>query len=189
MLVTLNDNLEREGRMHMAGFDPSKYVDKDWQQVHRIDRPGLTCEVVQLANAILVKTHCWMGEEAFEVSVIGHTLLCDVCKYRLWVWLNSEPNFDELMGLLGRLRSTLGEGMMNFLKNKYMMGSEQALSISCAEVQTALRECFRARALPEYNEFVVMFISHICICQKCLGYFGKLMESFEAQKAQEEDPP
>jgi hypothetical protein len=167
----------------MAGFDPSKFVDKDWQQAHSIDRPDLPCEVVQLANAVLVQTHRWMGEEAFEVSVIGHTLLCDVCKYRFWVWIELEQSFEDFVGLLGQLSQKLGDEMVKFLRNKYMLGSQQALSISCEEVQAALVECFHVKALPEDSDFAVAFIGHVCICQDCLGFLGQLMESFEAQQA------
>lgn len=167
----------------MAAFDGSKCFDKDWQQAHSIDRPDLPCEVVQLANAVLVQTHCWMGEEAFEVSVIGHTLLCDVCKYRFWLWIESKQSFEDFLGLLGRLPRMLEDGMVKFLSNKYLLGSQQALSISCEEVQAALQGCYRVRALPENSDFAVAFIGHVCICQDCLGFLGQLMESIEAQHA------
>ena len=72
--------------------------------------------------------------------------------------------------------------MRNFLKNKYIMGSERALSIRCEEVQAALIESFRTRALPEDNDFVVAFIGHICICQDCLAYLEQLMEGFKAKQ-------
>ena len=65
----------------MAGFDVSKYVDQDWQKAHRVDGPGLTCEVMQLANAVLVATRHWIGSVHFGATVISHTLLCDNCKY------------------------------------------------------------------------------------------------------------
>ena len=173
----------------MAGFDLSKFLNEDWQQAHRIDRPGLTCEVVQLANAVFIATRHWIGEENFVASVIGHTLVCDVCQNRFLVWRDSKPNFDEVMGLLGKFTVSLGDEMVKFLKNKYMMGSERALSISCEEVQVALSESFRTRSLPEDNDFVVAFIGHICICPECSSCLGQLMEIFKAEQSLENGAP
>jgi hypothetical protein len=145
--------------------------------------------VVQLANAVFIATHQWIGEENFVVSVIGHTLLCDVCQNRFLVWIDSKPNFDEVMGLLETLTVSMGDEMIKYLKNKYMMGNEQALSITCEEVQAALRECFQARALPEDNDFVVAFIGHICICPECSSYLGHLTEIFKAEQSLEDGVP
>jgi hypothetical protein len=69
------------------------------------------------------------------------------------------------------------------------MSREEAFSVSCEEVRTALLECFRVRALPEDSNFAVTFLGHLCMCQNCSDYLGQLMESFKAQQAQEEVPP
>ena len=61
------------------------------------------------------------------------------------------------------------------------MSREEAFSVSCEEVRTALLECFRVKALPEDSDFAVTFLGHLCMCQNCFDYLGQLMEIFEVE--------
>lgn len=69
------------------------------------------------------------------------------------------------------------------------MTREEAFSVSCEEVRTALLECFRVRALPEDSNFAVTFLGHLCMCQNCFDYLEQLMKVFDTEQAQEEVSP
>ena len=94
----------------------------------------------------------------------------------------SECSFEEFMALLGELALPLGDEMVKYLKNKYILGNERALNITCEEAQATLIESFQTRTLPEDIDFVVAFIGHVCICRECSNYLCQLMEKFNVEQ-------
>lgn len=173
----------------MAGFDLSKFLDEDWQQAHRIDRPGLTCEIVQVVNAVLVRCDQWIGSDALGAMVVAHTLLCSRCAHKFIATAEQGIGFKSLLELAINVLLTQGEEMQEFLKNRLIMGTGRAVNVSCEEVQASILKSFETGEPPESVDDQAVYIAHILICQTCGAYLHQLSEGRKVEQSNEDGAP
>jgi hypothetical protein len=150
-------------------------MDKDWQAVHSIDAPQLTCEVVQVINASLLRNRYWIGSETLRAKVITHTLICGECARQLVAWMEDGVGIEKMMDILSIAIVKKGETLDEFLKNRYVMGSGRAANIPCEVVQACHLRVFLTKEPPEDRDFEATVIAHTLICRACGQYLDDLV--------------
>jgi len=72
-----------------------------------------SCEVAQAANAVLIRTHQWIGEEIFQVRVMSHTFSCQRCQEKFLAWAEAAPSFEFVLELVSKFLSKREMKWMN----------------------------------------------------------------------------